>query len=256
MRKPMLIAAALVTAVLAPMVTLQAGPRQSANYNILTDALDLGGAGASSASYDHRASAGLISGISTSASGDTLKSGYIAQLDFSSIALEVVSAVSRKVHGAAGPFDIELPLTGGARVESRTGGANGIHRVMVTFTGPVAVAGTSITSSDGQASGVQSVNGSIVTVDLRAVGNAQTLGITLVNVSNGTDAGDVFIPMGVLLGDTTGDGKVNSGDVLQTRNRSGQTTGASNFRSDYNLDGNVNSGDAFIARSRSGTFIP
>ena len=57
-------------------------------------------------------------------------------------------------------------------------------------------------------------------------------------------------------GDTTGDKFVNSGDALQTRNRSGQATDAINFRSDVNVDGFVNSGDSFIVRSRSGTFLP
>ena len=234
-----------------------AGPRTSANYNILGDALDYGGAAANSASYQHEASAGLISGRSTAPSGGVaIESGYVAQLQFNAIVLAVVSAVSRKVHDTAGTFDIDLPLTGPARVESRTGGAGGNHRVVVTFATPVTVDGVSIMSRDGLASGAQSVSGAAVTVDLAAVANAQTLGISLLNVSNGTDTGDVFVPMGVLLGDTTGNGTVNSGDAQQTRTRSGQTTGSLNFRSDYNLDGSVNSGDAFIARSRSGTFIP
>ena len=62
--------------------------------------------------------------------------------------------------------------------------------------------------------------------------------------------------MGLLVGDTNSDAFVNSGDSLQTRNRSGQTTDAINFRSDVNVDGFVNSGDRFIVRSRSGGFLP
>ena len=61
--------------------------------------------------------------------------------------------------------------------------------------------------------------------------------------------------MGVLLGDTNGDRFVNAGDALQTRNRSGQTTDATNFRSDVNTDGFVNSGDTTVVRSRSGTAL-
>jgi hypothetical protein len=49
---------------------------------------------------------------------------------------------------------------------------------------------------------------------------------------------------------------VNSADALQTRNRSGQTTDATNFRSDLNIDGAINRGDALVVRSRSGNFIP
>ena len=58
--------------------------------------------------------------------------------------------------------------------------------------------------------------------------------------------------MGVLVGDTNGDRFVNAGDALQTRNRSGQATDATNFRSDVNTDGFVNSGDTLIVRANSG----
>ena len=81
--------------------------------------------------------------------------------------------------------------------------------------------------------------------------NAQTLTINLLGVSDGSNTDDVHISMSILLGDTTGDKFVNSGDSLQTRNRSGQVTDATNFRSDVNVDGTVNSGDSFIVRSKS-----
>jgi hypothetical protein len=62
--------------------------------------------------------------------------------------------------------------------------------------------------------------------------------------------------MGLLIGDVNGDGSVNSGDALQTRNRSGQATDGTNFRSDVNADGVVNGGDTAIIRSHSGEFVP
>ena len=62
--------------------------------------------------------------------------------------------------------------------------------------------------------------------------------------------------MVVLLGDTNGDGVVNAGDALETRNRSGQITNATNFYSDVTIDGVINSGDATIVRSRSWNFLP
>ena len=64
------------------------------------------------------------------------------------------------------------------------------------------------------------------------------------------------IPVSLLIGDTNGDRFVNSGDALQTRNRSGQVTDETNFRSDVNVDGLVNSGDTTVVRSRSGTALP
>ena len=54
--------------------------------------------------------------------------------------------------------------------------------------------------------------------------------------------------MGLLVGDSTGNGFVNAGDALQTRNRSGQVTDATNFRSDVNTVGFVNNRDTTVAR--------
>ena len=170
--------------------------------------------------------------------------------------IDIVSAVSRKAHGTSGIFAIPLPRTGPAGVECRTGGSGGNYQVVVTFASAVSVGGLSIMSIDGQASGTQSVDGAAVTIELSAVANAQTVGITLTNVNSGTARGDVFIPMGVLVGDANGDGTVNSGDAQQTRNRSGQSANAFTYRSDFNLDGTINSGDATVVRSRSGQFIP
>ncbi|MDQ6623308.1 MAG: dockerin type I domain-containing protein, partial [Verrucomicrobiota bacterium] len=63
---------------------------------------------------------------------------------------------------------------------------------------------------------------------------------------------DLSVQMAVLVGDSNGDGAVNSGDALQTRIRSGQSTSSANFRSDFNEDGLVNCGDATLVRARSG----
>ena len=62
--------------------------------------------------------------------------------------------------------------------------------------------------------------------------------------------------MSLLVGDTNADAVVNSGDAQQTRSRSGQTTNATNFRSDVDADGFINSGDAVIVRARSGMALP
>src|SRR5256885_1670930 len=48
-----------------------------------------------------------------------------------------IGAVSRKTHGAAGDFDIDLPLSGPEGIECRSGGPNGNHTIVVTFPGPI-----------------------------------------------------------------------------------------------------------------------
>ena len=69
-------------------------------------------------------------------------------------------------------------------------------------------------------------------IDLTAVANAQNVGLSLTNVIDaiGSSSSAVSISMGVLFGDSNGDGVVNSGDALQTRNRSGQSASAATFR--------------------------
>ena len=76
--KPILLLASALTAV---ATALHAGPRTSANYSILTDAIDGGGKRATSTDYTNDGSVGGIVGIATMAvAAETAKSGYIAQL--------------------------------------------------------------------------------------------------------------------------------------------------------------------------------
>lgn len=173
---------------------------------------------------------------------------------FRNSALAVTDLRSRKFHNGT-PYDVDL-RPGGPAVECRTAGAGGTHQVLITFVNPVGVGGVSVSSIDGQATATQSVNGSVVTVNLSSVANAQTVGITLTNVTTGPDTGNVFVPFKVLLGDANGDATVNVGDAQQTRNRSGEDTNATNFRSDFNLSGGINVGDAAIVRTASGTSAP
>ena len=166
----------------------------------------------------------------------------------------LVSVVSRKAHNIA-DYDVALP-----GVESRIGGTNGDHTLVFTFSNELASVGSpQVASGTGYVS-----NGQIGAdkhqyfVSLTGVANAQELTISLTNVVDtaGSNSSAVPVTFGVLLGDGNADENVNSGDVTQTRNRSGQATSATNFRSDFNLDGTINSGDATVVRSRSGQFIP
>ena len=176
------------------------------------------------------------------------------------------SVFSRKTHGTAGTFDLPLPLTCNPGIECRSGGATNDYTIVVAFLANVSVNGTpqaQVTSGTGTVGsggvsngGIVSVNGNIVTIPLTNVTNAQTINVTLFRVSDGSADGNVVIPVSLLMGDTNGDRFVNSGDALQTRNRSGQVTDATNFRSDINTEGFVNSGDTSIVRANSGNFVP
>jgi hypothetical protein len=88
------------------------------------------------------------------------------------------------------------------------------------------------------------------------VSNAQTLTVTLLGMNDGTNTYDTSVQMGVLIGDTTGDGFVNSADISQTKSQSGNAVTSSNFREDVNVDGFINSADISLVKSKSGTALP
>jgi hypothetical protein len=169
-----------------------------------------------------------------------------------------ISAVSRKIHGSAGTFDVDLPLLGTPGIECRTGGTTGNHTVVVTFDVPVTVSSVSVTPGAGGAGSASgfSVNNTEVTVNLTGVSNAQTLKINLIGVTGGSNSGNVSIPMGVLVGDTTASGAVNSSDIAQTQSQSGQVVTLSNFREDVTVNGEINSSDIAIVQAHSGTGLP
>ena len=167
--------------------------------------------------------------------------------------------VSRKVHNGT-PYDISLPVSGRPGTECRAGGPSGDHQLIITFPTPIsydAVAISPATTKTGQMNGpaMLSAGGTNLTVNLTNVTNEQILTVTITGVNNGATVGDLAIPVGILLGDSNGDGSVNSGDAQQTRTRSGNLVSAAIARSDVNLDGTVNSGDSAIVRGRSGTTI-
>lgn len=121
--------------------------------------------------------------------------------------------------------------------------------------------GASVTPAEGKPAEVDgppipSLDGREVTVNLKNVSNAQRLTVHLLGVSDGTRTSNVSVQMGVLLGDTTGDGVVNSGDITQTRRQSGQVTVESNKRIDLSVDGVINSGDITLVRRHWGTALP
>jgi hypothetical protein len=162
-------------------------------------------------------------------------------------------AFSRKVHGAAGTFDIPLPLTGNVGVECRTGTT---YQMIIDFPTTVTVGSASVTSGTGMVSSFSGSGTSQITVNLTGVTDAQRITMTLHNVNNGNATGDVPVSMGVLVGDVNGNALVNSSDVSLTKAQSGQPVTTSNFREDVNASGTISSTDVAIVKSDVGTALP
>jgi len=103
-----------------------------------------------------------------------------------------VSAVSRKHHGNAGDFDIDLPLTGDVGIEDRQG--NGSTREMIVFTFSEA-----ITSVDSASTTCGSVgDGTVDVADVKEV----RMHVGRKGVDGTTFRDDVTV-----------DGKINHADV-------------------------------------------
>jgi FtsP/CotA-like multicopper oxidase with cupredoxin domain len=166
------------------------------------------------------------------------------------------AAVSRKVHGSAGTFDIDLPLTGTAGVDCRSGGATNDYQLVVSFASPVTFDTPSITSGNGSVAGTTGNGTTTAVVNLTDVTNAQTIKVILPNVNDGTRMNNVVIPMSILIGDTNWNGAVNASDVAQTKSQAGQVITTSNFREDVNGNGVINASDVALVKSRTGTSLP
>jgi len=180
------------------------------------------------------------------------------------------SVVSRKMHGLAGNFDIAMPVSGPRGVECRSpgqlpGGASGNYELIFTFANNLVGVGSATDSSHDPASGTGSVTSTSMgpglnqyTVNLSNVSNAQYLTVTLNSVVDiaGNRSNVVSPQLGILIGDVTANGSVDSGDVTLVRQQTLQNVTQSNFREDVNANGSIDSGDVTITRQQTLTSLP
>jgi len=168
----------------------------------------------------------------------------------------LTGVVSQFTHGSAGTFDVDLPLTGNPGIECRSSGSLGAgnYTVVFTFVNNVTSCGTAGTTGGSVSAGP---NTNQCTENLTGVANQQYITVTLNDVLDSqNNSGNVSASMGVLIGDTNGDGFVNSADISQTKSQSGNTVTNANFREDANADGFINSADISLVKSQSGTALP
>src|SRR5262249_44971292 len=78
--------------------------------------------------------------------------------------LQLTTVVSRKTHGSAGDFDVDLPLGGSAGVECRS--TSGNHSLVFTFTNNVVSGNAAVTSGTGTVSGSPAFSDNTMTVNL------------------------------------------------------------------------------------------
>lgn len=176
---------------------------------------------------------------------------------------QLVQAVSRKVHGTAGTFDLKLaPLVPAnvVAIDSRNKGDNA-HQIVFIFSQPVTFATASVTPGAGGTAviGSTSVNttpSNEVVVNLTNVSNAQTLQVDLTGVTAGAATNTISVKMSVLHGDTNSSARVDGGDVLLTRQHNLEDAAPDNFLIDVNASGRIDGGDVLVTRNRNLTQLP
>lgn len=168
---------------------------------------------------------------------------------------QLLSTVSRQRHRNAGSFDINLPLTGEPGVECRY--ANGKYSLVFNFTNNVVSGNVDVTSGTATA-GAPVFSGTTMTVPLSGVADVQKVTLTLSDVTNNSSEvlPTTAVSMNVLVGDVTGDKKVDTSDVNLTRGQVGMAVTASNFREDVRPDGAITSVDVKQVRANLGHTVP
>lgn len=171
------------------------------------------------------------------------------------------TVVSRKTHGSAGTFDINLPLTGKRGVECRSGGANGNYTLVFTFSNLLTnVSKATVTSGTGSvaSSKIDGNDAHNYLVNLTGVTNAQYLTVSLTNVhdSAGNGSNAVSATMGVILGDVNATGSVDGNDVSAVQSHTRQSVNSTNFRLDVNASGRVDGNDVSLVQGNTRKSLP
>jgi hypothetical protein len=173
-----------------------------------------------------------------------------------------VSVVSRKTHGSAGTFDINLPIAGTPGIECRGSGSTNDYTLVFTFPNNltsvdnVGVSATGPPQAIG-ASGSIGPNQNQYTVNLTGVPDGQYLTVTLNNVLDSqNNSSNVPATMGVLLGDVNASGVVTSGDTNLCKAQALQTVTNGNFRNDINASGNITTGDVNLIKQNALKQLP
>jgi hypothetical protein len=165
--------------------------------------------------------------------------------------LTLLSAVSRLTHGAAGTFDITMPLTGTSGVEDRS---SSTYNAVFTFDAPVTSGEVTVLSGTATV-GAISFSGNSMTAQLTGVTSAEVVTLRVQNINgDGQPHGDV--PFGFLTADVNANRIVDKPDQQQIQANRGQPATASNFRDDINLSGIVDRPDQQSVQTNRGHSIP
>jgi hypothetical protein len=174
-----------------------------------------------------------------------------AFLDVTGETTTLLSAASRLTHGAAGTFDIPMPLTGTSGVECRSAAS---YNVVFTFDSPITSGQVSVLSGTATV-GTVSFSGNTMTATLTGVTAAEVVTLRIQNINgDGQLHGD--IPFGFLIGDADGDRTVGKPDQSLVKGQLNQPVTSANFREDLTADGRIKNADVNVVKTNKGHSIP
>jgi hypothetical protein len=176
---------------------------------------------------------------------------YYVRVAPSTSGINLLSAASRLTHGAAGTFDITMPLTGTSGVEDRN---SSTYNAVFTFDAPVTSGEVTVLSGTATV-GAISFSGNSMTAQLTGVTSAEVVTLHVQNINgDGLPHGDV--PFGFLTADVNANRIVDRPDQQQINTDKNQPVTSSNFRDDINLSGVVDRSDVQSVQTNRGHSIP
>ena len=164
------------------------------------------------------------------------------------------SAVSRKVHGGAGAFDLPLSLTAtNPTIEPRIGPAQ-----TIVFTFDKAIIAATATITEGAATATPTFTGNDVIVALTGVIDQQYVTISLTNVASadGGAGGSGSVRIGFLLGDVNQNRVVTVADLGLVNAQLAQQVTATNYLKDVNASGTLSLADKGITNANLTKALP
>ncbi|HXA09466.1 MAG TPA: sialidase family protein [Chthoniobacterales bacterium] len=165
--------------------------------------------------------------------------------------INLLSAASRLTHGAAGTFDVNMPLTGVSGVECRSATT---YNAVFTFDAPVTSGQVTVLSGTATV-GAITFSGNSMTAQLTGVTAAEVVTLHTQNINgDGLPHGDV--PFGFLVADADASRVVGKSDQTLVKGQLNQPVTSANFREDLNADGRIKSADTNLVGTNKGHSIP
>jgi Subtilase family len=167
----------------------------------------------------------------------------------------LISASSRRVHGAAGTFDLPLSeVLTNPTTEPRQGPA---QTIVFTFNKPITSATVSITEGAATAA-APTFSGDDVVVGLTGVTNQQYVTVSLTNASSsdGGSGGSGSVRVGFLVGDVNQNRVVSLADLGLVNAQLAQSVTAANYLKDINASGTLTLADKGITNANLAKALP